>query len=448
MADKHDTDALDFDMELSPIISELLELSARKNEDRANRVVLDAETFNIFDVLNLATDEVNGHCRFLQQLLSPRASHGMGDAFLQSFFEEMPGLEAGSWLADARVSREVAFEDGRIDILVELANTCCVVIEVKIYAGDQYRQLERYGDYIKRWRVLNPNASMTQEFYLTLDGHEPSDFGTGETDVEYKCISFGEDILPWLENCIALSVSKPRVSEAIAQYAEIIKSLTGRVVMDKELANIVDAVQSSQVSYEAATQVEASLPHVRTKMLEKVFDDIEAHLKGLFPDDCQLTTDAERADIRKYYYRDERRKPFPRLKFKLKEDEKRIVALTVELGHRLWVGLVFFEIANNEWGIKRIDEEREWLFTLSSNNTGEWEAMIDSAPKEDWWLDWFFLETQTREPECSIDFKHCTSKEYSRLFDAEAYADFIKNVYKGIDQYLIKLKRLGLYTAS
>ena len=431
--------------ELLSIVDELLELSARKNEERVGRKATDDDTYNIFDALSLTTNEVNGHSRFLQHLLSPRDSHGMNDAFLQSFFEQMPKLEARPWLADARVRREVSFEDGRLDILIELPDTCCVVIEVKIYATDQYRQLERYSNYIKKWETLNPNASVVQEFYLTLDRHKPSDFSVGKTDIDYTCISFKDNILPWLENCIELAASKPRVSEAIKQYVEVIKSLTREAEMDKELSCIADVVQSSQKNYEAATQIETSLLTVRTEMLKKVFGNIELYLKERFPEACYLTTDAERADIAKYYERDERRKPWPRLKFKLKENDDRILALAAELNRRLYIGLIFFKDGENEWGLERIDNERDWLYTLSSNGAEEWKPMVDEAPAGDWWLDWSFLETQTNEPEDCIDFKHCTSKEYSELFNPEMYDAFIQRIYNGIDSYLIRLKDLGLY---
>lgn len=427
------------------IVEDLLKLSAFENKRRASRLGNGKKAFNVFDVMAVTTDEVNGHSRFLHHLLSPKGSHGMGDAFLQAFFKHMPNLEPQPWLKDARVSRELAFEDGRLDLLIELSNTCCVVIEVKIFAADQHRQLERYGKFIEQWKAENPSASVVREFYLTLDGHEASDYSVGSGNVAYECLSFDENILPWLETCIDLSAQDSRVSEAIRQYAEIVRRLSKRAIMDEEMTSIVDKVSASRMNYEAAVQVADSLRFARTRLLEGIFRDIESYLADKLPEGSNLTTDAERVDVEKYYLRNERKKRCPMLKFKLVKEHDRVLAISVALDHRLWVGLTFFKIANNEWGIERIDDDREWLRSPDFvTMTPMWESVLDKAPAGDWWLDWRFIETQSEEKDGCIDFRSCSSSEYSALFDDGEYEAFIKGVHFGIDSYLAYLETLGL----
>lgn len=432
-----------------PTVNNLIKFSISKNEERLNRRVKDDEAYNIFEILNLVTNEVNGHSRFLHHLLSPRGSHGMGDVFLRAFFKQILKIEPEPWMSRVRVGREVAFEDGRIDILIEYPNKCCVVIEVKIYANDQYRQLKRYSDYIEQWKRKNPDAFVVRELYLTLDGHEASDFSVGESKIEYESVSFVE-LMPWLEKCIELSRSRVRTSESIKQYLEIVRRLAMRKEMDPELADIVEMVGGSQSTYEAATQIAHSLPFVRTRLLEKIFKDIEKHLESKFTVESNLTTDAERAEVRNYYFRDERRKPYPRLKFKIKEDGDRILALVVELWNRLWIGTVFFKTAENEWGFERIDGEREWLYSLcSTSGSKKWNTMVENAPMGDWWLDWRFKDESPMDEGC-IDFKLCLSDEdsqfeYVDLFDPQKYKNFIQLVYSGIDDYCDRLKELGIF---
>ena len=119
------------------------------------------ENFNVFKLLGRETDEVHTHSAILADLLNPRGSHGQGVAFASKFkpFEQL-GLD-GDKLKKARVQAEVAKSIGRIDILIE-TDQWCIVIENKIYADDQPRQMERYHEFAsnegKRYKL----------FYLTL----------------------------------------------------------------------------------------------------------------------------------------------------------------------------------------------------------------------------------------------------------------------------------------
>lgn len=45
------------------------------------------EKFNIFNILNLSQDETKLHTPFIAELLNPKGSHGMKDAFLREFIE-------------------------------------------------------------------------------------------------------------------------------------------------------------------------------------------------------------------------------------------------------------------------------------------------------------------------------------------------------------------------
>lgn len=50
------------------------------------------ENFNIFSVLQMESDEVKTHSRFLAELLNPKGSHGQKDVFLKKFIERF-GIE-------------------------------------------------------------------------------------------------------------------------------------------------------------------------------------------------------------------------------------------------------------------------------------------------------------------------------------------------------------------
>lgn len=421
------------------VMDGLLSFSRDMNVERSIRLDKSGERFNVFDVLNMTTNEVNCHSRFLHELLSPCGSHGMGNAFLTSFFEKVLDLPSEPWLADAAVRRERSFDDGRIDLLIEVRGKCCIAIEVKIYASDQPRQIARYAQYVNERKPGDQPDGNYRVYYLTLDGHEPSELSVGENGAKYACLSFEDDIVPWLESCVEASSSKPRLSEVIKQYVSVIEVLTGGAKADEELREVIGEVTRSPANYEAAAQIEKALYEGRTNLLTEIFSQIESHLCAELPD-CDMTSEIERKDIEKYYARSGRNKPWPRLKFRLREDGNRILAFVVELDWRLYMGVVFFECDDSQIGFKRIDGERDWLDHLSGAPI--WRSKVASAPEKDWWIDWCYLDDRSTEADSSadlIDFYNCTNG-YSDLYDEAELDRRLFEWTKNIDNYLAEVK--------
>ena len=84
-------------------------------------------------------DEVRLHSRFLHSMLNPNGMHYCGSAFLGVFLK-IAGIQYGpKALDDAKVSKE----DGFIDILISIGEKH-IILENKLYAGDQKRQITRY----------------------------------------------------------------------------------------------------------------------------------------------------------------------------------------------------------------------------------------------------------------------------------------------------------------
>jgi len=183
---------------------------------KKNNEILDATggRFNIFNIIGIASDEVRLHSALLAELLNPNGSHGMKDAFLIAFVDEMKKVELDSKLAafdfkSAKVKVEKTIgevteeEGGRIDIIIEDKNRYAIIIENKIYAGDQTAQLIRYDNHGKK--RFNGHTIL----YLTLDGHEASD-GSAK-NIKYVKISYAIHILHWLESCLSIAVRQPLV---------------------------------------------------------------------------------------------------------------------------------------------------------------------------------------------------------------------------------------------
>lgn len=198
------------------------------------------DNFNVFRVIELTSDEVRLHSKFLAELLNPKGSHGQGSKFLDLFIQQFDIKNVDSETSKVDVEKYIGNKTkdtgGRIDILIEDSKQNAIIIENKIYASDQENQLKRYSNY-KR----NNNKLI---FYLNLDGSDPSEnsYQDLEKDKHFKIISYKYDILNWLENCKKESVSLPLLREGIAHYINLIKHLTGQstnTTMGKEIRNLL-----------------------------------------------------------------------------------------------------------------------------------------------------------------------------------------------------------------
>jgi hypothetical protein len=136
----------------------------------------------------------------------------------------------GFCTSKASVFTEYSTDEGRLDVLIEDNAGKAVIIENKIYAGDQGAQLKRY----ERFAQKKYHTGNYRLLYLTLDGSEASD-QSGE-GVDYEPISYQVAIFSWLEDCIRAVYDKPFLRESMIQYKNLVLHLTGKD-MDKTIEN-------------------------------------------------------------------------------------------------------------------------------------------------------------------------------------------------------------------
>jgi len=234
---------------------------------------LTGENFNIFRILKLESSEVRLHSAFLASLLNPHGSHGQKDAFLNLFVKAFcyknNTIDTKSCIVE--IEKHTGFispdgtEGGRIDILIMDRFGNQIIVENKIYAGDQLNQLVRYNK-------SSPNADLV---YLTLDGKAPhtKSFGNLKIDEHFKCYSYRSDILTWLENCRKEVAIFPIVRESITQYINLIKYLTNQTVnqnMENELHHLL------KLNLEPAFTIADNLDQTLIKVYEDYFIALKA----------------------------------------------------------------------------------------------------------------------------------------------------------------------------
>lgn len=233
------------------------------------------ENFNIFSVMGMERDEVKTHSRVIAELLNPKGSHSQGSVFLKIFFQEIESLrEIQDFDFDNAIVKVEEYigpinkdytEGGYIDIIIK-DKTNQVVIENKIDALDQYKQLYRY-----KMKYLNCKL-----LYLTLKGGKPSEesYKHDPTVLNLKdivLVSYRSNILSWLEKCIHESVTLPVIRETLIQYSNLIKKLTNQPTND----NMSDEIKSLiKNNYLEAAEINKNFEVVKKEIVPDFFKDV------------------------------------------------------------------------------------------------------------------------------------------------------------------------------
>ena len=223
---------------IKDLLSQLLPLHHAEQE-RLKKEEEEGKCFNVFSALNMCSDEVRLHSRLLATLLNPKANHGLENEFLKSFLIDL-GLPEDyiTYCKEQIVERPIGevteATGGRIDIILEDRGHA-VIIENKIYAGDQPNQLLRYHNY----GVKTFGENNFKLVYLTLNGSEPSSDSLGGGHFEFIKLSYAQDILGLLDRLMTTYPQKP-IHRTIKDYITIIKQLTYQDMDTKYSQSIIN----------------------------------------------------------------------------------------------------------------------------------------------------------------------------------------------------------------
>ena len=207
---------------------------------KKNAEILDATggRFNMFRICGVNHYE-NTHSAILTEFLNPKGTHGLKSKLLECFIKTLGENFTinGFNCENARIYTEYSTSEGRIDILIEdEKRKKAIIIENKIYANDQLDQLKRYDRYAEK----TYQKENYQILYLTLDGKEATE-QSGE-GVSYLTISYEENIINWLEKCVAIASRFPIVRETIIQYINHLKELTHQDMNNKNKEEITEVL--------------------------------------------------------------------------------------------------------------------------------------------------------------------------------------------------------------
>ena len=108
---------------MEEFLCEFNKLLAKNNEikeyERAQ-----GNSFNIFNVLGMTSNEVKLHSALIVELLDPKGSHGMKDLFLKAFIEALGisdfnlNTKSASVEKEKNIGRKTQTTGGRLDIMI------------------------------------------------------------------------------------------------------------------------------------------------------------------------------------------------------------------------------------------------------------------------------------------------------------------------------------------
>ena len=369
------------------LLLEISKLSARIKQINESTGGL----FNIFDITSVSHDEVT-ICRVIYELINPKGSHYQKGKYLKMFCEKVLGLDFSLEICNkATVYREyVIAENRRIELYILIGGKK-IPVEVKIYAGDQYRQLYDYNEF-----------TGNKVYYLTLDGKEPSKESCGKliADIGYECISFKENIINWLNECLAdkETIKLAPIREILFQFEAVVRKLTGQP-KENEKMEIKELLLNSKENMESAYKINKAFESAKIDVMMRLFEEIE---KGIY----ENTTKKPINDYCGYeknckeYYETKTTKKCPGLNYLWKKDVKDNIDiwLRIEVTSRLYVGLyVATKNMTGDMYKNRYLDEKEIAEVLC-------DLTPDSSRKEkDWRIYWRYLLDEGNEIRKSND---------------------------------------------
>ena len=253
-------------------------MTAKVEADRQR--AMGKHDYNIFTLFHYFSDEVNLHSNFIASLLDPNGDHYKNDLFLKLFLE-MCGIDDFS----IDTSRATVFKEFKhIDIYISDGKKH-IILENKVYAKDQPTQIARYIKAIQNEGAKDEDICV---LYLHPDGKLPNNqsFGDYHTrllgenpSIEFKVISYGNEILKWIDRCKNEVSNITDLNVFLSQYKDVIEMIYDRYkrIDEMETAKFVEIFKEN---YTAVSEIANNYQETRKKIIDGFFKNVKDILEN------------------------------------------------------------------------------------------------------------------------------------------------------------------------
>ena len=326
------------------------------------------DDYNIFYALNVQYKEIF-HCWFLYDLLNVDGNHHQKDLFLKKFYEIVLDKRDYEGIDNIKVEREFTLSaDSRVDLLlIETKGNIetKIPIEVKIYAGEGKKQLQRYVELCNN-----------EVYFLTLNERDPVSI---ENTKMVKSITFETHIENWLTSCINDCTSE-NIKNILIQYKQVVDELTdqkGKYIYEK-LKNIniqeyesiieeylkrenkqeLDDVKTTLLSAYQLTKIEKSKPLLDFK--NWLFQNIVEHIQSKSEYYEPINVDSYSSATDYHFFHPATKYGYPSVVFKFMQNQagNQCIAFSFDIAVYACICLKFYKKVNNEWVSCDIDENK------------------------------------------------------------------------------------------
>lgn len=244
------------------------------------KIALPKSSYTFLDAIGQSTRELT-HSYFIANLLDPYANHGFGKIFSKYFIELLneklkekknhEKIELISPIISVEVEKSFGPErekeghafGGRADIYLKDFHGNIIIIENKIFAGDQHRQIERYWNSIGKMGIV---------VYLTLNGKKPSQDSLGKAQ-EINLINLSySDLVNCIKDCFH-DTSNLELELILNQYISKINEL-------KMEFDIQSEILKSSSNMRAAIAIQNNTTSARESATMKFMEALSFALKG------------------------------------------------------------------------------------------------------------------------------------------------------------------------
>lgn len=296
------------------------------------------EDINLFSILGMENKEVSAHSAFLFYIFKPfQGEDGKrDDQNLRILYHHLFRKDNGPTFLD--IQREVPFDNGRIDFLLKY-DSDAAVIELKVWAGEQPDQIQRYRKYLEQNGYSENNV-----FFLTPNGRTPT---TGKATP----ISLKDDMTAVLKEICEKRASHKHYVTIIEQYITLVGNLTdGRNMMETDalFKSKTDIIASEELYDRRQDVLVELLGRFMDELIEKLITNGELIVSNRGGQPFRRVETGEETTIADYYRRGIR--CLPRIAFALDKavlkneykgilKDKQDLYFFVEIDHKLYCGI-------------------------------------------------------------------------------------------------------------
>ncbi len=242
--------------------------------------------FNLLTIVRKYHDERYLHSAMIGALIDKDGKHYQGTLFLDIFLDTLGILDYDTQ------SSKVYTEQDYIDIYLT-DGTKHIVIENKIWAGDQYEQIKRYIDTIKK---DNTNLSPDDLYvvYLSTNRERPSKYSLGDLTIDnsniiirdgikiaqYKAMHYKKHILDWLKECQKEVGNITNLNEVLRQYIEVVQMVNKEY--KGKIMTMVDYMTNSEnkENLSLAFEIDSKMDDIKAQVLFDLFEEIKENIEG------------------------------------------------------------------------------------------------------------------------------------------------------------------------